>query len=178
MSGRTQGAAGESIPEDPAGSDNRSAAEEASSFSLGIVGPSGTAIFHGLRMGNCTHPCGMLNQALSLPLIEKLSWRSTHCDAFKMPWLLRAERVLDDGDLDGRDAALYAADRAQKQGSSEDAVLDALEAAETRYNASHQMGEESRSQVSKTMSPMQTSIALPQAGAALWRCINVFPDSP
>ncbi len=51
--------------------------------------------------------------------------------------------MLDDGDLDGRDAALYAADRAQKQGSSEDAVLDALEAAETRYNASHQLGEHS-----------------------------------
>ncbi|KAK9902212.1 hypothetical protein WJX75_007852 [Coccomyxa subellipsoidea] len=86
--GRTQGPAGDFIPEDPTGSENRSAAEEVSNFSLGIVGPS--------------------------------------------------DRLLDDGDLEGADAALYAADRAQKQGRSEDAVLDALEAAETQYNASHQ----------------------------------------
>lgn len=52
------------------------------------------------------------------------------------------DRLLDDGDLEGADAALYAADRAQKQGRSEDAVLDALEAAETQYNASHQPGEQ------------------------------------
>lgn len=39
--GRTQGPAGDFIPEDPTGSENRSAAEEVSNFSLGIVGPSG-----------------------------------------------------------------------------------------------------------------------------------------
>ncbi|EIE18497.1 hypothetical protein COCSUDRAFT_60164 [Coccomyxa subellipsoidea C-169] len=86
--GRTQGPAGESIPEDPTNSENRSAAEDVSNYSLGIVGPS--------------------------------------------------DRLLVDGDVEGADAALYAADRAQKQGRSEDAVLDALEAAETQYNASHQ----------------------------------------
>lgn len=56
-------------------------------------------------------------------------------------WFERADRLLDDGDLEGADAALYAADRAQKQGRSDDAVLDALEAAEMQYKASHQPGE-------------------------------------
>ena len=51
-----------------------------------------------------------------------------------------AERVMDDGDLEGADAALYAADRAQKRGSSDDAVLDALEAAEAEYAAHHKPG--------------------------------------
>jgi hypothetical protein len=46
-----------------------------------------------------------------------------------------------DGDSEGADAALYAADRAQKCGSSEDAVLDALEAAEEAFNANHQPGD-------------------------------------
>ena len=50
--------------------------------------------------------------------------------------------VMDDGDLEGRRTrALYAADRAQKRsGSSDDAVLDALEAAEAAYAAQHQPG--------------------------------------
>jgi hypothetical protein len=47
---------------------------------------------------------------------------------------------MDDGDLEGADAALYAADRAQKRGSSDDAVLDALEAAEAEYAAHHKPG--------------------------------------
>lgn len=42
--------------------------------------------------------------------------------------------------MEGADAALYAAARAQKRGSSDDAVLDALEAAEAEYNASHPSG--------------------------------------
>lgn len=52
-----------------------------------------------------------------------------------------ADRLIVDGDKEGADAALYAADRAQKRGSSDDAVLDALEAAEAEYNASHLAGE-------------------------------------
>lgn len=53
----------------------------------------------------------------------------------------RAERVMDDGDREGADVALYAADRAQKRGSSDDAVLDALEAAEAAYAEQHRDGE-------------------------------------
>ena len=42
---------------------------------------------------------------------------------------------LHNGDQVGADAALRAADRAKVRGSSDDAMLDALEAAETAYDS-------------------------------------------
>ena len=53
---------------------------------------------------------------------------------------VRADRFASDGDKDGADAALYAADRAHKQCKSEDAMLDAMEAAEAQYDAQKQPG--------------------------------------
>ena len=72
-------------------------------------------------------------------------------------WYVHAERVMDDGDLEGADAALYAADRAQKRGSSDDAVLDALEAAEAEYAAHHRPGDSLSLTVHKAL-PCSSSI--------------------
>lgn len=47
-----------------------------------------------------------------------------------------AERF-HDGDTEGADAALRVADKAKLGGSNEEAVLDALEAAETAYDSAH-----------------------------------------
>lgn len=51
-----------------------------------------------------------------------------------------ADRFASDGDKDGADAALYAADRAHKHCQTEDAMLDAMEAAEAQYDAQKQPG--------------------------------------
>jgi hypothetical protein len=48
--GLTQGAAGAPIPEEPSKSENASVPEEASNFSLGIVGPSGTCFLHPVEL--------------------------------------------------------------------------------------------------------------------------------
>ena len=52
-----------------------------------------------------------------------------------------ADRFASDGDKDGADAALYAADRAHKHCQTEDAMLDAMEAAEAQYDAQKQPGD-------------------------------------
>lgn len=59
--------------------------------------------------------------------------RSTLCHAV-------ADRFASDGDKDGADAALYAADRAHRHCQTEDAMLDAMEAAEAQYDAQKQPG--------------------------------------
>ena len=59
--------------------------------------------------------------------------RSTVCRAL-------ADRFASDGDKDGADAALYAADRAHRHCQTEDAMLDAMEAAEAQYDAQKQPG--------------------------------------
>ena len=53
---------------------------------------------------------------------------------------VRADRFATDGDKDGADAALYAADRAQKHCQTEYAMLDAMEAAEAQYDAQKKPG--------------------------------------
>lgn len=52
-----------------------------------------------------------------------------------------ADRFASDGDKNGADAALYAADRAHKHCQTEDAMLDAMEAAEAQYDARKQPGD-------------------------------------
>ncbi len=52
-----------------------------------------------------------------------------------------ADRFASDGDKDGADAALYAADRAHKHCQTADAMLDAMEAAEAQYDAQKQPGD-------------------------------------
>ena len=58
----------------------------------------------------------------------------------RQPEHVHADRFTADGDKDGADAALYAADRAQKHCKNADAMLDAMEAAEAQYDAQKKPG--------------------------------------
>lgn len=90
-------------------------------------------------IATCARPVVCMAEQPSLPdLICHASLSNTQSRWWC--WHALADRFASDGDKDGADAALYAADRAHKHCQTEDAMLDAMEAAEAKYDAQKQPG--------------------------------------